>query len=330
MKVMVLGGSGNISTSIVKLLVEHNHEVVCYNRGMNKGEGTPDVVRQIHGDRQKRDEFEKMMQEENPDAVIDMICFGAEDAESDLRAFPNVKRLIVCSTVCVFGTYMTSFPVMADDERRPTSEYGSGKRDVEDVLNRAIEENLIPITMIRPSSTYGNQSGLFGSVGPNHSWIERIQEGKPIFVCGSGNNLHQFMHVSDMAKAFVMILENDIAIGKTYNVVSETTTDWNHYSKLAMKIIGKEVPVIGVPLDLLEALGEENFGHACPIFAFNSYFDNSLLKRDFPEFKQDVSLEDGMRQVIAWNQENKPEKVAYNEELFDKLAEGMLGLRNLL
>lgn len=329
MKVVILGGSGNISTYIVRLLVEHKHEVVCYNRGKNVAEGTPDEVRVIQGDRKMCGEFEKVMQEENPEVVIDMICFNKEDAESDLRAFPNVKRLIVCSSVCAFGIYMTSFPVKVDAERRPSTPYGSGKSEVEDVLNRAIKEENRPITIVRPSSSYGNQSGLFGPVGPNHVWIQRILDGKPVFVCGSGNNLHQFMHVSDLAKGFVMVAENDIAIGKTYNIVSYTTEDWNCYVETAMKILDKQVPIIGLPLDLMEGIGADYFGNACTIFGYNSYFDNSVFKNDFPEFKQDVSLEEGMRRVIAWNQENKTELAEYDEALYDQLAEQMIALRKL-
>lgn len=329
MKVMIVGGSGNISTSIVSLLVEHGHEVTCFNRGVNLQEGTPDAVRLVHGDRQDRAGFEAMMQAENPDAVIDMICFTGEDAKSTLRAFPNVKRMIVCSTVCVFGTYMTQFPVKVDDERRPSSDYGRNKRDVEDVLTASMHAHGTPITIIRPSSTYGNQSALFAPVGPNHAWIQRILAGKPLFVSGSGNNMHQFMHVSDMAKAFVLALEHDIAIGKTYNVVSGTLSDWNHYAKLAMKILDKQVPMIELPLDLMEGIGADYFGNACPIFGFNSYFDGSAFLADFPDFAQTMSLEDGMREVIAWNLEHKPELIEYDEELYDRLAEQMLALREL-
>jgi len=37
MKVIVLGGTGNISTSIVRLLLEQGHEVSVFNRGLSKG-----------------------------------------------------------------------------------------------------------------------------------------------------------------------------------------------------------------------------------------------------------------------------------------------------
>ncbi|MEI6421820.1 MAG: NAD-dependent epimerase/dehydratase family protein, partial [Lentisphaerota bacterium] len=112
MKVCVIGGTGNISTSIVRVLLEKGHEVTCYNRG--KSGTLPKDVRVICGDRSLRDDFEKSMQKESFDAVIDMICFNAEDAKSDIRAFPHVGQLVHCSTVCTYGIEYLWLPVTED------------------------------------------------------------------------------------------------------------------------------------------------------------------------------------------------------------------------
>ena len=79
MKVLVIGGTGNISRGIVAALQSRNHEVVLFNRGQHADPPPPDV-RVIHGDRQDREAFEAKVSAENWDAVIDMISFNAEDA----------------------------------------------------------------------------------------------------------------------------------------------------------------------------------------------------------------------------------------------------------
>ena len=88
MKIGIVGGTGNISQPIVKLLLEQGHEVVVFNRG--KRAEVPDGVRVIVGDRHNRADFEQKMQAEKFDAAIDMICFTAEDAASSVRAFRGV------------------------------------------------------------------------------------------------------------------------------------------------------------------------------------------------------------------------------------------------
>ena len=73
MKICVVGGTGNISSSIVNLLLNQNHEVVCFNRGTR--DVLPNKVRLIKGDRFDTKNFEKVIQLENFDAAIDMVCF---------------------------------------------------------------------------------------------------------------------------------------------------------------------------------------------------------------------------------------------------------------
>ena len=80
MKICIVGGTGNISRSIVRRRLEQGHEVTCFNRGESRN--LPSNVRLIQGDRHNRDDFEQKMQAEKFDAAIDMICFNAEDAPS--------------------------------------------------------------------------------------------------------------------------------------------------------------------------------------------------------------------------------------------------------
>jgi uncharacterized protein YbjT (DUF2867 family) len=89
MKVVVVGGTGNISTSIVRLLLELGHEVTCFNRG--KSGLVPAGAKVIYGDRSDRKMYEQTMQAQQFDAAIDMISFNREDAESSLAAFRGSK-----------------------------------------------------------------------------------------------------------------------------------------------------------------------------------------------------------------------------------------------
>jgi nucleoside-diphosphate-sugar epimerase len=88
MKIGIVGGTGNISQPIVKLLLEQGHEVVCVNRGETRP--IHPGARLIKVDRKDRVRFEALMQAEKFDAAIDMICFDAADAASSVRAFRGV------------------------------------------------------------------------------------------------------------------------------------------------------------------------------------------------------------------------------------------------
>src|SRR5205085_750059 len=75
------------------------------------------------------------------DAVIDMICFNARQAESAVRAFAGrCDHYIFCSTVCTYGAQIPS-SVLIDETfpQNPISQYGREKLACEDILMRSHE-----------------------------------------------------------------------------------------------------------------------------------------------------------------------------------------------
>ncbi|MFC5652986.1 NAD-dependent epimerase/dehydratase family protein [Paenibacillus solisilvae] len=296
MRVVVLGGTGNISTSIVKLLLEQGHDVTCYNRGNHAG--TPKEVRVIRGDRKDRETFEKTMQQESFDVAIDMISFTKEDAVSSLAAFRDVKQFIQCSTVCTYGIDYDWLPVSEDHPLRPVTGYGRGKAAADHALLEAYHKDGFPVTIIKPSTTYGPQMGLIRQVAWDFSWLDRIRKGKPIIVSGDGKALHSFLHVDDAAKGFAGVIGKAHCIGQTYNLVPRGFVTWEDHHRTAMKVLSREVELIGVPLQTLVAIDQERFSICSEIFAHNVYYNADKIFRDVPEFSPVISLEEGMRQVI--------------------------------
>ena len=204
MKVLIIGGTGNISRGIVASLLQRNHEVVMFNRGQHPDAPPPDI-QVIHGDRQDRDAFENRMRAEKFDAVIDMISYNADDAASALRAFRGrVDGFIHCSTVMTYGP---PFPFSGVNipETAPlngTSEYGRGKIAADQLLLDAHAEDGFPVTIFKPSYTHGPGMQVHRQVGGDGSWIDRLRKGKPILSAGDGLNYFQFLSSRDAGVGF--------------------------------------------------------------------------------------------------------------------------------
>lgn len=296
MKVCVLGGTGNISTSIVRLLKEIGHEVTVFNRGQTR-EVMPGV-KAIHGDRTRRAEFEKTMNELNFDAAIDMICFNAEDAASSIRAFRNVRHFIFCSTVCVYGVDYDWLPVTEDHPLRPISDYGRNKVAAENVFLEAHYGSGFPVTIIRPSTTYGPRFPMLRQIAWETAWVDRVRKGKPIAVCGDGRALHQWLHADDAALAFAFAVGRERCIGRTYNMMKKEFGSWLDYHRTAIKVIGREVEMVGVPLETMLAAKVPNVSICSSIFTYNTVYNPDRLMRDVPEFRPRISLEDGLKDVF--------------------------------
>ena len=296
MKIGIVGGTGNISQSIVRLLLEQGHEVVCFNRGQTTR--SPEGARVIQGDRSDREDFERKMQSEKFDAAIDMICFNAEDAASSIKAFRGVGWFVQTSTTCTYGIQYDYLPVSETHPLRPNTSYGRNKVAADDLYLEAYHHERFPVVIIKPSTTYGPVQGMLRQISWDFSWIDRVKKGKPILVCGDGFALHQHLHVDDIAKAFVGVLGKEHTPGQTYNAVQRGYITWADYHHLAGKVLGKEVELVGVPFEDLKRLNVPHVGILEDEFAYNDYYSSEKLFRDVPEFQPQISLEQGMTQVF--------------------------------
>ena len=296
MRVCVVGGTGNISTSIVKLLVKLGHDITCFNRGQ-RGE-VPEGAKVILGNRLDRERFEKTMRQEAFDAAIDMICFNQEDALSDIRAFRSVSHFIQVSTTGTYGVDFDWLPVTEDHPLRPIIDYGRNKVAADEAFMEAYRRDGFPVSIVKPSTTYGPQQGLLRQISRDNSWLNRILEGRPILICGDGLVIHQFLHVDDAALCFAHMLGRTKCIGRIYNMVRKDFVTWREYHETAMKVLGLTVEMIGISSKDLEIFGVPGYGLCKDIFAYNGYYSAERLLKDVPEFKPQISLECGMRDVF--------------------------------
>ena len=327
MRVCVVGGTGNISTSFVKLLMDIGHDVTCFNRG-ESGE-VPDGARVIHGDRQDVDSFVQTMQAERFDAAIDMICFNRTDAENSVRAFRGVGHFIQCSTVCTYGVDYDWLPVSEDHPLRPTSDYGRNKVEADRVYLEAYHRDGFPVTIIKPSTTFGPKMGLLRQIAWDFSWIDRIRKGKPLVVCGDGKALHSFLHVDDAALCFAHVVGKTHCIGQTYNMVKRGFTSWEDHHKTAMQVIGRDVDLVGVPLNDLMAAGVPRVDICRDIFVHNTIYSADKLFRDLPEFQPRLTLEEGMAQVIEAMDDNGQITNSDESDWEDRLIEAQRSVGNV-
>ncbi len=296
MRIGIVGGTGNISTSIVKLLLEQGHDVTCYNRG--KSSSVPEGAHQIIGDRYDRPAYEAAMQREKFDVAIDMIGYHPDDARSNLRAFRGVGQFIQTSTVCTYGVDYDWLPVTEDHPLRPTTEYGRNKGIIDAIYMGAYYNDEFPVTIIRPSTTHGPVQGLLRQLAREFSWIDRVRKGKPIAICGDGKALHQFLHVEDAALGFAGVIGKATCIGQIYNLVKRGHITWEDYHKTAMRVIGREVELVGVPLADIRALNVPGSALCEEIFAYNVIYSAEKLYRDVPEYQPRWSLEDSIRNIL--------------------------------
>lgn len=301
MKVLIIGGTGLISTAITSQLIERGDDVTLYNRGKSESR-VPNGATFLHGDRKEYAAFEaQMVQAGRFDVVIDMVGFVPEDAESVVRAFRGrTDHFIFCSTVCAYGGPASHYPIREDEPLAPITAYGVNKGKCEAILMEAGVRGDFPVTVMRPSQTYGEGGTIVHSMGWRTSYLDRIRKAKPIIVHGDGSCLWAACHIDDVARGFVGAANNPLAFGKTYNVTGEEWMTWNMYHAGVATAMGAPQPnLVHIPTDLLQKVAPQRFGITIDIFQWPSVFDNSAAISDLG-FKYTVSWIEGVKRTVKW------------------------------
>jgi nucleoside-diphosphate-sugar epimerase len=140
--------------------------------------------------------------------------------------------------------------------------------------------------------------GLVRQIAWESTWIDRVRKGKPIAICGDGNALHQYLYVDDAAPAFCHVLGRGRCLGQVYNMTRRGYITWTDYHRTAMKVIGREVELVGIPMADLKQAQVPGYSICEDIFGNHCYYNSEKLFRDVPEFGPKVSLEDGIGRVL--------------------------------
>jgi nucleoside-diphosphate-sugar epimerase len=324
MRVLVIGGTGLISTGIVKHLLARGAEVAVYNRG-KRGNPPPNVKTMV-GDRGNFAEFEKQFANERYDAVIDMVCYGPEQAESAVRAFGGrCEQFIFCSTVCTYGVKVPASVLVNESfPQEPISPYGKGKVACEQIFRRANDEKKFHATIVRPSSTYGPGGSLIDQLEFNPVAWDRVEKGLPVLCAGDGLGLWQATHRDDCGKLFAYAALNRKTYGQDYNAVREEVLTWRDYYRRAANALGKTAHLLFAAAWWITKHDPERFGLLREITQYHGAYTSAKARRDVPEFRCEIGFERGAGETLADMRQRKVWRDSSGDTMYQGMVEKLL------
>ena len=322
MRILIIGGTGLISTSITRELLERGDDVTHYNRGRHKAAYGPGHVKQIVGDRAHHADFEQQIQATGPwDCVIDMIGYKAPDVESDIRAFAGrTRHFIFCSTVDVYTKPATRLPYREDEPQSGIGGYAINKVACESILMDAHRRGDLPVTIIRPAMTYARGQGIHSSFG-GRAMFGRLRKGKEIIVHGDGMSLWVACHADDVGHAFVTAAGKDKTFGRSYHATGEEWMTWDQYYQTVAQAIGAPPPrMVHIPSDILAKVAPRQAGICIGNFMFNNIFDNAAAQADL-DFSYRVTWLEGVQRDQAWMDAHGKKDADDQDPLYDRVLE---------
>lgn len=316
LKVLFIGGTGNISSEVSRLALKKGMELYLLNRN-NREEFTPERARLIQGDIRNEEESHELLKNYSFDVVVDWIAFTPEHIRTDLRLFKGkTGQFVFISSASAYQKPLDHFLITEKTPLvNPYWDYSRNKIACEELLFEEYHQNGFPVTIVRPSHTYGVTSMpcIYNSRKSTWSIVERMKRGKRIVLPGDGTSLWVVTHNTDFAKAFTGLLGHPKAIGEAFHITSDEVLSWNQLTLSLGEAAGVTPELYHVSTDFLTACLPHRQSELVGDKINSVCFDNAKVKGLVPDFTCTTPFAEGIKQSIAWYREH-PELLWLDEE----------------
>jgi nucleoside-diphosphate-sugar epimerase len=303
MKVLFIGGTGIISTACTQLAIEQGIDLTLLNRG-RRSVDVPGEVKTLTANIEDTAALSQALAGACFDAVVDWIAFQRADIERDIALFRGrTRQFVFVSSASVYQKPVSHYLITESTPlANPYWEYAQQKISCEARLMRAYREEDFPITIVRPSLTYGDTqiTLAINSWAKSFTIVDRMRRGKKVIVPGDGSSLWVITHNTDFAKGLVGLLAREQAIGHAFHITSDEVMCWDQWYRITAEAAGAEPRLLHIPSDFIAACIPEARGSLLGDKAASVVFDNTKIKRFVPDYCATVPFALGIRRTIAW------------------------------
>lgn len=321
LRVLIIGGTGTISSSVSRLAVDRGMQVTLLNRGTESRHPPIEGAESLVGDAGDARSIRDAVGTREFDIVANFRAFTPEQVAADVQIFGGrTGQYLFISSASAYQKPVAQLPITeATPLHNPFWQYSRDKIACEEVLVRAYRDALFPMTIVRPSHTY--DATLIPLEGGWTS-LARIRDGRPVIVHGDGTSLWTLTHARDFARAFVGLFGNPHALGAPVHITSDESLTWNAITHLLADALGTEPDIVHVTSDAIARELPEVGAGLLGDKAHSVLFDNSRIKALVPGWVATTPFADGAREIVDWYLAD-PGRQVVDPELdaaFDRLA----------
>lgn len=320
MRVLYIGGTGEISFDCVHESVRLGHDVTVFNRG-NHNTGLPPECRLIAGDVED-DVAYRGLAERDFDVVCQFRLFTPSAMERDVAVFTgHCGQYVFISSASAYRKPVRGLPITESTPlENPYWDYSRAKAAMEAMIRA---QTALRYTIVRPSHTYRTKmpTPLGGEVG-------RMLRGKPVVLHGDGESLWTVTHARDFARPFARLLGEPRAIGEAFHITNDRQWSWNEIFEAIAAALGVGQPqIVHVATDTLIRYRPEWEGPLLGDKSPSVVFDNAKVKSVVGDFECPIDPWEGMRLVAR---QHPPRADVYDlqlDTLYDRIVaeQGRLG-----
>ncbi len=306
MNLLLVGGTGVLSSAVAAEALKQGIQVTAINRGRSKAvAGVESLVHECH----EHAAIRSALAGRRFDATIDFLCYSPKDLEDSYSLYSQfTSQYVFISSCMVYDTRTGGWMDEESPKVLPMWRYSVDKWDCELKLNQLASRSDCHATIVRPSVTYGDTRIPYGE-GPRYGYhwtlVARILAEKPIIRWNGGNNRCNMTRVEDFAVGCIGLIGNPAAYGEAFNVCGDETPSWMEVLDAVSLAIGKKARTIDVPSEFYAREWPERAGAILGGRSIDSLCRNGKIKTAVPAFRQTIGLAEGVaRTVEAYRERN--------------------------
>lgn len=318
-KILIIGGTRNMGYYLAERLIEAGYNLTILNRGITQDD-LPNTVHRLHADRTDTNQLRRALLAKSFDIVIDFVMYQGSEADDILEIFRgNVEQYIVISTGQVYlvreGIQRPFYEADYDGRVMPAPKentfaheewnYGMQKREVEDKLREAWEQDGFPYTIFRlPMVNSGRDQ-----YNRLYNYYLRMQDGGTVLVPETPNYALNHVYALDVVEAIYRVVETGQGKGQAFNIAQDESVSLADFLAILGDKMGVKPQIIRVKRSELEANG---FLPDCSPFSerWMSELDNTLSKETFG--LSYTALPDYLGELVEFYKSNNiPEPLTY-------------------
>ena len=309
MNVLVIGGTLFIGRHLVDALHAAGHDVTTLHRNPNSA--LPAGARSLIADRNDSESVRAALAVRSFDAVFDNVYdwqrgTTAAQVEATARAVSSdrLRAYVFMSSVAAYGSGLDHDE---DDPLAPADDpdsYVRNKAESERALFRMRKQEGFPVVTLRPPFIYGPGNPLYREA---FFW-DRLRDNRPIIVPDDGSRLMQFVHVHDLVRCCLRILQEPEAAGHAFNIANREPVTQEQLVRDLAEAAGRQARMAHVPRETALASGGHPMG---PKLYFAMYYDLPPITErtqkagDFLGFEP-TPFRQGLRETYQWWLKNNP------------------------
>ena len=305
MKCLVLGGGGFIGSHVVDALIDGGHRVRVFERPRvpqyRACDG--DTLEWMEGDFQNSARVREAVQ--GVDTIVHLVSTtlpkgSNDDPEFDVQS--NVigslrllrsaveagvrKVVFISSGGTVYGVPVT-IPIPETHPTEPRVSYAIGKLAVEKYLAVFRQEHGLDYAVLRVANPYGPRQRVDIAQGAVAVFLDAALAGRDVEIWGDGGVIRDYVHVADVARAFVLALEYG-GEQRIFNIGSGQGRSLGELLDVIERAVGRPVPRRHLP--------------ARGIDVPSNVLDIARAQRELA-WTPRVGLEEGVARTVEWLRE---------------------------